>query len=159
MMEALCLKTPSGSLAPADEAAREFIAKLKTMETVRVEIKRVRNLKFHKKMFALFKLAFDAWEPEGVGNEYKGQIIAKDFERFRKDIIIVAGFYKTTVNLRGEVRYEAESLSFGSMSETRFGEVFKAVLNVVWERILKLQGYQDTAHVERIIEELLRFEG
>jgi hypothetical protein len=109
-------------------------------------------------MFALFKLAFDAWEPEGEENEYKGQPIAKDFDRFRKDITILAGFFHPVFNVRGETRLEAESLSFGSMSESRFGEVFKAVLNVVWERVLKRQVYQDEAHVERIIEELLRFE-
>jgi hypothetical protein len=159
-MEALCLKTHSGALAPADEAAREYIARLKTGKAVSVRIKRVRNPKFHRKMFALYKLAFDAWEPEGDSSEYKGQQIAKDFDRFRKDLTILAGFYQPVFNVRGETRLEAESLSFGSMSETRFGEVFKAVLNVVWERILKLQeGYHDEAHVERVIEELLRFEG
>lgn len=158
-MEALCLKTPSGSLAPADEAAREFIAKLKVGQAVKTEFKQLRNPKFHRKMFALFKLAFDSWEPEGEANEYKGQPIAKDFDRFRKDMTILAGYYTPVYNVRGEVRLEAESLSFGSMSEERFGELFKAILNVLWERVLKRYSYQDEAAVERVIEELLRFEG
>lgn len=155
--EAVLVRTPSGALAPADDEARELISRLKVGAPVRAKLVQARNLKFHKKMFSLFKLAFDCWETDDT-QEYKGQRVEKDFNRFRKDITVLAGFYKATYNVRGEVRLEAESLSFASMSEDRFSQVYKAVLNVVWKRVLQQAGYKSEADVERTIEELLRYE-
>ena len=39
-----------------------------------------------------------------------------------------------------------------------FQQVFKAVLNVVWKHVLQQAGYKSDADVERVVEELLRFE-
>lgn len=156
MADIVLTKTPAGALVPMDEQARSYIAKLKTGKSVKVTIRRARNLFFHRKGFALFKLAFDAWEPQKL--QYRGEIVTKDFDRFRKDITIIAGFYTPVYNARGEVRLEAESLSFVSMDEERFDEVYRAVLNVVWARVLKNAGYESEAEVNRVIEELLRFE-
>jgi hypothetical protein len=156
MADVLMLKTPAGALAPMDEAAREFLSKFKSGQPVRATVKRARNVLFHRKVFSLFKLAFDTWEPEA--QEYKGEAVEKDFDRFRRDLTILAGFYKATYNIRGEVRLEAESLSFASMDDERFEQVFKAVLNVVWKKVLKDHGYRNPDDVERVIEELLRYD-
>lgn len=153
----MLVKTPSGALAPADEAARELVGKLKTGQWVRATVRRARNVRFHRKAFALFKLAFDAWEPV-TPLEYKGMPVAKDFDRFRKDMTILAGFYKPVFNAHGEIRLEPESLSFSAMDENRFETVFKAVLNAVWDRVLRAAGYASKADVERVINELMRFE-
>ena len=155
--EALLFRTPSGSLAPADDESRALIETLKIGAPVRAKLARARNLQFHRKVFALFKLAFDSWEP-GDTKEYKGRHVEKNFDRFRKDLLILAGFYKATYNIKGDVRLEAESISFASMSEDRFQQVFKAVLNVVWKHVLQQAGYKSEADVERVVEELLRFE-
>lgn len=152
------LKSPSGALVPASEEAGEMLRKIKVGSPVFVEVKRIRNYKFLKKMFALFKLAFDVWEPE-TPQTYKGEVVSKDFDRFRKDMTILAGFYKAVYNARGEVRLEAESLSFASMAEDRFEKVFRAVLNVVWNRVLRNAGYETEAEVERVVDELMRFDG
>jgi len=158
MTDAVLVKTPNGALAPADESARALMDKIKAGQGVRATVRRVRNVKFHRKAFALFKLAFDAWKPVSP-LEYKGLPVAKDFDRFRKDMTILAGFYKPVYNVRGELRLEAESLSFASMDEERFEQVFRAVLTVVWERVLKSVGYASEDEVERVVNELLRFEG
>lgn len=158
MTDFVLVKTPGGSLAPVDEEARALVDKLKTGQGVRASIKRVRNIQFHRKAFALFKLAFDVWEPEAKFQAYKGMAVAKDFDRFRKDMTILAGFYRAVYNARGEVRLEAESLSFASMDEDRFEKVFRAVLNVVWDRVLCRFGYATEGDVERVIEELMRFD-
>ena len=152
------LKSPAGALIPASEEASDLLRKIKVGTALSVEIKRIRNYKFHKKMFALFKLAFDVWEPE-TPQTYKGEAVSKDFDRFRKDMTILAGFYKAVYNARGEVRLEAESLSFASMAEDRFEKVFRAVLNVVWNRVLRNAGYETEAEVERVVDELMRFDG
>lgn len=156
-MELVLVKTPGGALAPVDEEARALVEKLKTGQGVRASIKRARNVRFHRKAFALFKLAFDSWEPETPQN-YKGEAVSKDFDRFRKDMTILAGFYRAVYNARGQVRLEAESLSFASMDEGRFEKVFRAVLTVVWNRVLRNFGYETEGDVERVIEELMRFD-
>jgi len=157
-MDAVLVKTPNGALIPADETARALVAKLKAGQGVCAAVRRVRNVKFHRKFFALFKLAFDVWEPV-TPLEYKGLPVAKDFDRFRKDVTILAGFYKPVYNVRGELRLEAESLSFASMDEERFEAVFRAVLTVIWNRVLKAAGYASEAEVERVVNELMRFDG
>lgn len=157
MSDMVLVKTPNGALAPADEDARALLDKLKAGQGVRATIRRARNVRFHRKAFALFKLAFDVWEPvEPL--EYKGVPVAKDFDRFRKDITIMAGFYKAVYNARGELRLEADSLSFASMDEDRFEQVFRAVLTVVWNRVMRHAGYESPEDVERVVNELMRFE-
>ena len=156
-MKVCVLKSPAGALIPADEEASDLLRKIKAGTPLSVDVKRIRNYKFHKKMFALFKLAFDVWEPE-TPQTYKGEAVSKDFDRLRKDMTILAGFYKAVYNARGEVRLEAESLSFASMAEDRFEKVFRAVLNVVWNRVLRNAGYETEAEVERVVDELMRFD-
>ena len=156
-MDIMLMKTPGGSLAPVDAEAREMVDKLKLGQGIQASVRRARNVRFHRKGMALFRLAYDVWEPL-TPLEYKGLPVAKDFERFRKDMTILAGFYKAVYNARGEVRLEAESLRFSSMSEERFEEVFNAVLNVVWSRVLKAAGYASVEDVEEVIEELMRFD-
>lgn len=156
-MDIMLVKTPGGALAPVDAEAREMVDKLKLGQGIQASVRRARNVRFHRKGMALFRLAYDVWEPL-TPLEYKGLPVAKDFERFRKDMTILAGFYKAVYNARGEVRLEAESLRFSSMSEERFEEVFNAVLNVVWSRVLKAAGYASVEDVEEVIEELLRFD-
>ena len=149
-------RTPAGALAPADAAAAEFISKLKVGKGVRGEFRRVRNLQQHRRIFALFNFAFENWDAPGL--EYQGQPVAKDFDRFRRDITILAGFFHSVVNFKGEVRLEAESLAFDSMSDERFQAVYRAVLGVVWTRILAAKGYETPEAVDKIVAELLRFE-
>ena len=108
MSDVVLVKTLNGALAPADEEARALIEKLKAGQGVRATIRRTRNIKFHRKAFALFKLAFDVWEPV-TPLEYQGLPVAKDFDRFRKDMTILAGFYKAVYNARGEVSWRRKA--------------------------------------------------
>jgi hypothetical protein len=157
MSDVVLVKTPGGALAPVDDGARAFIESLKAGQGVRATVRKARNVKFHKKAFALFKLAFDVWEPI-TPLEYKGLPVAKDFDRFRKDMTILSGFYKAVYNARGELRLEAESLSFSNMDEERFEQVYRAVLTVVWNRVLRAKGYASEDEVERVVNELMRFD-
>lgn len=157
MTDVVLMKSPLGALVPVDEEAREAISKLKAGQGVRAKIVRVRNIRFHRKGMALFRLAFEVWEPARP-LQYQGMDVEKNFERFRKDITILAGFYTPVYNTKNEVRLEADSLAFASMDEDRFELVFKAVLNVVWKRVLQSAGYRTEEDVETALNELLRFE-
>ena len=156
MTELVLTRTPAGALAPADAPSAEYIQKLKAGASIRGEFKRQRNPRFHRKAFALFNLAFDVWDAPEL--EYKGQPVAKDFNRFRKDLTILAGHYEAVTNLRGEVRLEAKSLNFSNMPEDEFATVYKAILAVVWDRVLRSRGYNSADEVDSIVENLLRFD-
>lgn len=156
MSELVLCKAPGGALIPADGPSAEFIQRLKVGAGLRGEFKRQRNPKFHRKVFALFQLAFDLWDAPAL--EYRGQPVAKSFDRFRRDLTILAGHYEAVANLKGEIRLEAKSLSFANMDEDEFEQVFRSILAAVWERILKAKGYGSTAEVERVVAELLRFD-
>ena len=155
-MNCFFTKTLSGALAPADSETAAFLARLKLGQGLRAEVKRARNILFHRRMFALLNFAFDLWDCPAL--EYQGQPVAKNFDRFRKDITILAGFFDAVTNLRGEVRLEAKSLAFHNMGEEEFERVYRAVLGVVWDRILRSKGYESPEKVDAIVQELLRFE-
>lgn len=134
MTAIVLLKTPGGALVPADPQASEYIAKLKLGAPVKAEVKRVRNYQFHKKFFALLDFAFENWEP--VEATYKGQVVAKSRKQFRNDITVLAGFGETTITLKGEVRVVAKSISFASMEQDDFDDLYNATVNVVLRQVL-----------------------
>lgn len=117
----------------------------------RAQITRPRNYRFHRKLFALFRLAFDAWEPGIQGH--------RQFEKFWKDILILAGFRRQYVSLLDqEIRFEAESIAFASMSEGRFRQLYKAVLDTLWDQIYRLNPHYSRADLDRLAEQILHFE-
>jgi len=131
-MKVYLLKTISG-LIPSDAESDEWFHKQKTGSVISAEVKQVRNYEFHKKLFALFNLSFGYWEPGEIDSKYKNP--EKSFERFRKDLIILAGYYKTEIRLDGSVRVEAESISFASMDANTFEKLYQNVLTVIMKRI------------------------
>ena len=140
-------KQPGGILSPADDIAAEYLTKLKTGEWYEVEIKRTRNPKHHKKVFAFFNFAFAYWRGQG---KYEFMDEAAQFDRFRKDLTILAGYRNEVYKYDGSVRIEAKSLSFGNMDQTEFEEFATAMQNAAMRTIF--QGAN-----ERVIQELMSF--
>ena len=140
------------SFAPVDQSNLELMESFKLGGEYRATITQPRNLQFHRKFFALLDIAFDAWEPEPV--MYHGMEIAKNKDRFREDITILAGHGEPTFNLNGEVRYKAKSISFAKMNQETFEKLYSAVINVVLQRVLSNYTRQD---LEYVVGEVLRF--
>lgn len=155
-MEGFFTRTPTGSLAPADNATAEWVGKLKIGQGVRAEIKRARDIRQHRRMFALFGFAFDNWNAPVL--EYDGQPVAKNFDQFRRNLTILAGYYIASPTIDGHVDLEAQSLAFHNMTQDVFEPCYKAILTVVWDRILSAKGYETPAKVDALVHELLRFE-
>ncbi len=124
-------------------------------ELFEVNTRFMRNPWFHRKMFKLFSLAFEAWEPNRVRQRYKGMPVQKNFDRFRKDVTIAAGFYDQTFNLKGEMELEAKSLSFANMDDAEFEKVYSAVLDVLLQGVLVRYGNRKA--VDEVIEQMMRF--
>ena len=155
-MKAVFAKGPGDTLIPADDAARNLVASLKPGEGVSVEAKRVRNVAFHRKFFALLRLAFDAWEPEEP-RTWRGEALRKDFDSFRRDILVLSGHFDAHYGVDGSVSLEARSVSFAKCDEAEFAEVYSGVLDVLWSRVLGSAGYDSPEHVEEVVMELLRY--
>lgn len=152
MTELVLMKGPGGMLVPCDESSREVVQKWGLGQGVRATVKRMRNLLFHRKYFAMLNLGYEAWEPPTL--EHNGIAVTKNFERFRKDVQIAAGFYDLVTNLKGEVRAESRSISFGNMDEDEFEDVYGKVADVLLQRVLKLYTRAD---LDRVVNELLGF--
>jgi len=152
MKEIVLTKAAGGVLVPSDPQAAEYIAKLKTGAAVRATVKQQRNPAMHRKYFALLNLAFDHWEP--VANTYKGQVVGKNFDQFRNDIACLAGFYEMAVNLRGETRLTAKSISFANMDQTEFDALYNATVNTILKHILTNYSRDD---LDAVMEQLLGF--
>jgi hypothetical protein len=152
MKEIVLTKAPNGVLVPADPQAADYIAKLKLGAAVRAQVKQQRNPRFHRKYFALLNLAFDAWEP--TVNTYKGQVVGKNFDQFRNDIVCLAGFYEMAVNLKGETRLTAKSISFANMDQGEFDGLYNATVNVILSRILTSYTRDD---LDAVMDQLIGF--
>ena len=134
-----------------------FVESLKAGTGAALDFKRARNVGFHRKLFALLNLAFAVWQPND-DLRIDGVSVRKDFESFRKMVLILAGHADASYGLDGAVHFEARSISFGRCNELEFTTVYKSVLDVVWERILQHGRYRSIAEMESVAARLLGFD-
>jgi hypothetical protein len=137
MAEVYMVKQPGGTLQPANQQDSETLAKVKNGNVVLVDFVQPRNAKFHRKFFAMLGFAYEYWTPEPVLLEGMTIEPEKNFDRFRKDVLILAGYRHAVVNIKNEVRYEADSISFANMDDMQFQDVYMAVFAVCWRMVLK----------------------
>lgn len=133
-MELLFQKGSTGLVSACQEAT-DWLSKKKLGATILVEPREMRNGAFFRKYWALVKLGFDYWSEVAAPIEYRGQPVLPEFDRFRKDVTILAGFYHPVVNLKGEVRIEAESLKWASMTEETFAKLYDATIQVLLAKV------------------------
>ena len=138
-------KTMHG-LIPDTAEDWEKVKRFKIGEVVKAKITHPRNLRFFRKWWALVQVGYELWEETGVKANYKGEDVRPNFERFRKDVQILAGHYHPVVNIRGELRLEADSIAFASMDEDTFEKLYNSTLTVLVHKVM--QG--------RVSEEKLR---
>lgn len=152
---------PVPLLMPASQHDVDELKKIKNETALRVTVRRVRNYEFHKKYFALLNLAFENWEvpftqhsltPEGFKNLREAPV--KDFDRFRKDVIILAGYYDATYRVDGSVRLEAKSISFANMDEDEFGKLYEATLEAIRKHVFR---NMNDADLQVFLNELEQF--
>ena len=153
-MKTYLVKTMSG-LLPADPPTEAWYRKIKVGQVVSQESKLVRNPKFHRKYFALLNIGFDAWEPGEIDSKYGTP--EKNFDRFRKDVTILCGNYDIVVRLDGSTRPEAKSISFASMEEETFADLYSKTIDLFLKYIYKNNKDMTAEEVDRITEEYLRF--
>jgi len=149
-MEAVFIKTLNG-LIPANPPTEEWLHKVKIGRMVRGKFTQIRNSAFHRKYFALVNMAFDNWEPGEIDSKYG--VPEKNFERFRHDLTILAGFYDVTIRLDGSTRIEPKSISFAKMDQDEFEKVYSKTIDVLIKHVYsKLSKDEINTMVERYLE-------
>ncbi len=118
-MRILVIKTPRG-LLPVYDSDLENYCKIPMNEEFEIEYTKKRNLRFHKKMFALYKLAFE------------NQQDYRSLDDMRRDITIVSGFYDEVVNkISGDIIQIPKSISFSNMDELEFSELYEKTKDTI----------------------------
>ncbi len=157
-MELLFQKSATGLIAACEEAA-DWLRKKKLGATLLVEPREMRNGAYFRRWWALVKFSFDHWSESVQTIEYNGQPVLPDFERFRKDVTISAGFYRAVVNLKGELRIEPESLKWSSMSEERFDQLYSATIQVMLKRVFngEICKTWTESELRAVVDQVLEF--
>jgi hypothetical protein len=147
----LYLKYMNGALYPDNEESANYLFQVKQGNVLSCDVKKPRNYEFLKKYMAMLNHGFEHWEPE---TEYKGIVIEKNFDKFREDVQIMAGYNDPYFNIKGELRLKSRSISFGNMSEEDFEKLYSAVINVLLNMVFQNYKRED---LDDVVNELLRF--
>lgn len=116
MSELFVVKASQKSLLILPESEEDF-AKVGEGEILRVEYRRPRNIRFHRKYFALLRVAF------------QNQDYYATEQQFRTALLIGLGWCDTFIRQNGEVLYIPKSLSFAGMDEDEFEKVYNDTLD------------------------------
>ncbi len=140
-----------GNLLPVSEGDVDIISAIPDGETIKAELKRPRNVQFHKKYFALLDVLFNIFEPVKV----EGKEAMKNRERFRKDIAIATGHYELVYNIKSEIRAEARSISFARMSQEEFEALYNRTIDYGLQKIAVGKSREQ---IENWVSQILEFD-
>lgn len=127
------VRNTAHGLVPLYDEDYEEKRKLQIGKDYLAEIKVPRNLKFHRLYFSLINCAWDLQSEERRQKMFRGSI-----DNFRKTVQIAAGHCETVYNLRLKDFVEIpKSISFESMDEAEFKDLYERVRDVLFRVFLK----------------------
>ena len=160
MAEFFCNKVKTATayaLIPSHQQDLDEIKKLPVGQPLRVKVTRMRNVGHHRKYFALLNHAYQSWEPPGADYAYDagGVIPEKNFERFRHDIIILAGFYEAHYRINGDIRLEPKSISFTNMGQDEFELLYDKTIDVIVKHVLRNYTGDE---LRQVVDQIMEFD-
>jgi len=153
-MRCFVTKATGGYLVPASGDDLEELEKLRNGSVYRVDIVKERNSLFHRKTLSLIRLGFNSWIPEEPSDGSPAPL--KNFDVFRNDITVLAGFYDRVFKVDGSFELVAKSISFASMDEIEFEAFFNAIADVLLSNILKNYTRED---LDEVVDKILGYTG
>jgi len=87
-----------------------------------------------------------------------GISLCKSFDAYRAWVTIEAGHFDTIQLPDGTLRKHPHSISFASMDETEFQQLYRAALDVLWRWILS-RVFRDQREAENAATQLMNFAG
>lgn len=111
-------------LEPAEGSAVELLRGIKQGAEVSVEIRRPRNIKFHRKFFALVRLVYD------------NQNVCQSQNELLDAIKLMVGHVNQVRLPSGEIAKVPASISFAAMDEPAFNDFWNRAVDVVVRDII-----------------------
>lgn len=140
MSETLLMKRVMGSLRPIDAQGEAALEGVRTDEIVSVEIKRPRNVRFHRKWFAIVSAVFPH------------QSLYPTVRVLNNAIKAATGLAKTYALPDGRIIIDTESISFAKMDEAEFEQWAERAIDFVLAHILPRVNKDDLRdEVEQIL--------
>lgn len=94
-----------------------------------------------------------------IADKRAGSIsLCKSFDAYRAWVIVEAGHYDAIQLPDGTLRKHPRSISFASMDETEFSQLYSAALDVLWRWILS-RSFSSREEAENTANQLLSFAG
>ena len=129
-MKLFLLNTRQG-LKPMYDEDYDEKKKLKIDEVYEAEIRLPRNLRFHRKYFALIRCS---WE---YLTEQQQKFFKNDIEVFRKSLEVTAGWCEPVYAIDSQEWYHApKSIAFDKMKEDEFEHLYNAVRDILFRAII-----------------------
>lgn len=119
------------ALFPATDEDMEKLLKVKKGEVAEVNVKVLRNYRFHKKYFALIKTAYNFL------TEPQREFFHNSVDGFRYTLEVAAGYYDEFYSVtRQEWIQKPKSIAFDKMDEAEFSKLYEAVVNIIFKLFL-----------------------
>lgn len=129
MTRVIMRKTGMGFI-PADDAQAELLPAMQPGQLAQFEIRKPRNLKFHRKYFAMLRATFD------MQDQYQ------NLKHWRDAVQIAAGHCETFITHTGQVNYKPKSISFADCDETKFNRIYQDAIQAICDHWIKAEPDQ-----------------
>ena len=139
-IEAWVTRSPMGHIVPANAQSAEALSAIPAQEWRKVKVWLPRNVKHHRKYFALLNAIFPH------------QTMWPTFNKFREKFEEALGLGEYHVNGRGERYFEKDSISFDKMGQDEFEQFYNRAIALIMTRILPGVESQD---LEREISDIM----
>ena len=141
MATPMFFKKDGNRLAPCDEKAEAVLSRIKNGAELRIEITRPRNIRHHRKFYALVNLVFQNQESYKTVDHLVAALKAAV-----NHCDVIQGADDSTLILA------PKSISFGSMDQTAFDEFYDRCIDVIAKSFLSGVDEDD---LRREVEEFL----
>lgn len=133
-MDLTLIKTEQG-LKPAFDADYEKYIKMKNGTAYKTKVVMFRNYEFHKKYFALINCAY-SYQNEAVTKHFKDNV-----NLFRKTVEMSAGHCETAYSIGRKEWFDIpKSISFDTMDNVEFQELYESVKRVLFDVFIKVSN-------------------
>lgn len=112
------IKTIDNHFIPSSDEDYEKVRKFKAGEVYKGDIKKPRNIKFHRKFFALINTIYDI------------QRHFDNIKALRYWLTMKAGYFQLFIAPNGENVYIPDSISFDKMDGIAFEDLFNKVIDI-----------------------------
>jgi hypothetical protein len=113
----------NGSLCPADDEAKEALSSIRDGEQIRADVRRLRNLRFHRLFFGLLNLV-------QANTNYRS------VDELLAVVKLGIGHVELVVTPDGDALWLPKSISFAKMDDLEFRRFWNRALDYILQKII-----------------------